>query len=99
MVSQAHSPTKADDQSQMFDTKSSDEIRSVAGASIVCLDLVDSTNAEALRIARTGERGPLWVIAKEQSMGRGRRGATWASAAGNLHATLMLTDPASPAAA
>jgi len=51
MVSQAHSPTKADDQSQMFDTKSSDEIRSVAGASIVCLDLVDSTNAEALRIA------------------------------------------------
>src|SRR5262249_59995765 len=99
MVSQAHSSTKANDQKQMSDTKNSDEIRSVAGAPIVCLDLVDSTNAEALRIARRGERGPLWIIAKEQSVGRGRRGATWVSAAGNLHATLMLTDPASPAVA
>ena len=32
-------------------------------------------------------------------MGRGRRGMAWASPAGNLHATLMLTDPAPPAAA
>jgi len=99
MVSQAHSSTKANDQNQMLNTNNSDEIRSVAGAPIVRLDLVDSTNAEALRIARRGERGPLWIIAKEQSMGRGRRGATWVSAAGNLHATLMLTDPASPAVA
>jgi BirA family biotin operon repressor/biotin-[acetyl-CoA-carboxylase] ligase len=83
----------------MLETKRSDEIRSAGGASVVLLDLVDSTNAQALRLARTGERGPLWVIAKEQSMGRGRRGTAWASAAGNLHATLMLTDPAPPAAA
>src|SRR5215471_6129876 len=70
-----------------------------AAASIVHLDLIDSTNAEALRRARAGERGPLWVVAKEQSAGRGRRGMPWVSPAGNLHATLMLTDPAPPAAA
>jgi BirA family biotin operon repressor/biotin-[acetyl-CoA-carboxylase] ligase len=63
------------------------------------LDAVDSTNAEALRRARAGERGPLWIIAREQSAGRGRRGTAWISSEGNLHATLMLTDPAPPAAA
>jgi len=67
--------------------------------SVVLLDLADSTNAEALRRARAGERGPLWVVAKEQSAGRGRRGTAWVSPAGNLHATLMLTDPAPPATA
>jgi len=66
---------------------------------IVLLDFVDSTNAEALRLARAGERGPLWIIAKEQSAGRGRRGRAWLSPAGNLHATLMLTDAAPPAVA
>jgi len=64
--------------------------------SVVFLDFADSTNAEALRRARAGERGPLWVVAKEQSAGRGRRGMPWVSPAGNLHATLVLTDPAPP---
>ena len=68
-------------------------------ASVKFLDFVDSTNAEALRLAKAGERGPLWIVAKEQSRGRGRRGRAWVSPAGNLHATLMLTDPAPPAAA
>src|SRR5258706_6388441 len=68
-------------------------------ASVKFLDVVDSTNAEALRRAKAGERGPLWIVAKEQSGGRGRRGRAWVSPAGNLHATLMLTDPAPPAAA
>ena len=66
---------------------------------IVRLDSVDSTNAEALRRARAGERGPLWVVATAQSAGRGRRGRAWVSPPGNLHATLMLADPASSAAA
>jgi BirA family biotin operon repressor/biotin-[acetyl-CoA-carboxylase] ligase len=68
-------------------------------ARIADLDAVDSTNAEALRRARAGERGPLWIVAREQSAGRGRRGRAWISSAGNLHATLMLTDPAPAAAA
>ncbi len=71
-----------------------------SSASVKFLDFVDSTNAEALRLAKAGERGPLWIVAKEQSRGRGRRGRAWVSPAGNLHATLMLmTDPAPPAAA
>src|SRR5260370_16553801 len=70
-----------------------------SSASVKFLDFVDSTNAEALRLAKAGERGPLWIVAKEQGRGRGRRGRAWVSPAGNLHATLMLTDPAPPAAA
>src|SRR5258708_10182892 len=68
-------------------------------ASVKFLDFVDSTNAEALRLAKAGERGPLWIVAKEQTRGRGRRGRAWVSPAGNLHATLMLTDPAPAAVA
>jgi len=70
----------------------------VAAAHFAHVEAVDSTNAEALRRARAGERGPLWIVAREQSAGRGRRGRAWMSSTGNLHATLMLTDPA-PAAA
>jgi BirA family transcriptional regulator, biotin operon repressor / biotin---[acetyl-CoA-carboxylase] ligase len=62
-------------------------------APVVFLDAVDSTNAHALRLAKAGERGPLWIVAKEQSTGRGRRGRAWISRIGNLYATLMLTDP------
>jgi BirA family biotin operon repressor/biotin-[acetyl-CoA-carboxylase] ligase len=79
-------------------TKCSDEGRS-AGQRVVILDLVDSTNAEALRRAGAGERGPLWIVAREQSAGRGRRGRAWTSLAGNLYATLMLSDPAPVAVA
>ena len=82
----------------MSQAKCSDESRS-AGTRVVVLDLVDSTNAEALRRAGAGERGPLWIVAKEQSAGRGRRGRGWTSVAGNLHATLLMTDPSLPAVA
>jgi len=50
-------------------------------------DELDSTNAEARRRARTGERGPLWILAGRQSAGRGRRGRAWVSGPGNLYAT------------
>ena len=66
---------------------------------IAHLDTVDSTNAEALRRARAGDRGPLWIVATQQTAGRGRRGRSWVSPPGNLHATLLLTDPAPAAAA
>src|SRR5215831_4503365 len=68
-------------------------------APVVFLDVVDSTNAEALRRAQAGERGPLWIVAKEQSAGRGRGGRAFVSLPGNLHATLMLTEAAPAAAA
>jgi BirA family transcriptional regulator, biotin operon repressor / biotin---[acetyl-CoA-carboxylase] ligase len=51
---------------------------------------VDSTSAEALRRARGGERGPLWILAAQQSAGRGRRGNGWQSPLGNLYASLLI---------
>ncbi|MGE3876730.1 MAG: biotin--[acetyl-CoA-carboxylase] ligase [Parvibaculaceae bacterium] len=54
-------------------------------------EAIDSTNAEAHRLAREGERGPLWILADLQSQGRGRLGRHWVSEPGNLYATFVLT--------
>jgi BirA family biotin operon repressor/biotin-[acetyl-CoA-carboxylase] ligase len=67
-----------------------------AGYRLSVHDTLASTNAEALTLARAGERGPLWIAAREQTAGRGRRGNSWISPRGNLYATLLLTDPAPP---
>jgi BirA family biotin operon repressor/biotin-[acetyl-CoA-carboxylase] ligase len=64
------------------------------GARLVSLESIASTNAEGLSLARAGDRGPLWVTAKSQSAGRGRRGRNWVSEPGNLYASLLLADPA-----
>jgi BirA family biotin operon repressor/biotin-[acetyl-CoA-carboxylase] ligase len=63
---------------------------------VVALETVGSTNEEALMLARAGERGSLWITARAQSAGRGRRGRTWASPPGNLYASLLLTEPSPP---
>jgi BirA family biotin operon repressor/biotin-[acetyl-CoA-carboxylase] ligase len=67
-----------------------------SGARLLSLDAVSSTNAEAFARARAGERGPLWITARRQTAGRGRRGRAWVSEPGNLYASLLLTDPAPP---
>ena len=56
-------------------------------------DTIDSTNEEARRLANAGERGPLWLMAREQSGGRGRRGRLWVSQPGNLFATYLTAMP------
>jgi BirA family transcriptional regulator, biotin operon repressor / biotin---[acetyl-CoA-carboxylase] ligase len=61
---------------------------------LVAHAVLGSTNTEALALANQGERGPVWVTAERQTAGRGRRGRTWVSQPGNLHASLLLTDPA-----
>lgn len=61
-----------------------------AGYSVATFEAIDSTNEEARRRAATGERGPLWIWAKRQTAGRGRRGREWESPEGNLMATLLL---------
>jgi BirA family biotin operon repressor/biotin-[acetyl-CoA-carboxylase] ligase len=66
---------------------------SAAGVRLLAYAEIDSTNAEALRLKRQGQHGPLWIAAERQSAGRGRRGRKWSSIPGNLHATLLLTDP------
>jgi BirA family transcriptional regulator, biotin operon repressor / biotin---[acetyl-CoA-carboxylase] ligase len=61
-----------------------------AQISLVALDAVDGTNAEARRRAEQGAPHLTLVWAQEQLAGRGRRGRAWASPRGNLYATLLL---------
>lgn len=68
-------------------------------APVLILDETDSTNAEARRRAEAGEVGPLWITARRQSAGRGRRGRKWESESGNLASTLLLLTRKSPAEA
>ena len=68
-------------------------------APVLLFDQLDSTNAEARRRAEAGEAGPLWITARRQSQGRGRRGREWASQDGNLFATLLHVVSKSPAEA
>ena len=67
-----------------------------AGFRLLAHDTLPSTNSEALALARRGETEPLWVTARQQTAGRGRRGNAWISTPGNLYATLFLCDPAAP---
>ena len=68
-------------------------------APVLILDETDSTNAEARRRAEAGEGGPLWITARRQTAGRGRRGRKWKSESDNLASTLLLLTRKSPAEA
>jgi BirA family biotin operon repressor/biotin-[acetyl-CoA-carboxylase] ligase len=57
------------------------------GVARTLLDSVDSTNAHAARLAPSI---PTWIMAAEQTGGRGRRGRPWSSPRGNFYATLAL---------
>lgn len=46
---------------------------------LISLDITDSTNNEAKRIIKNGEKSPFIVIAREQTAGRGRQGKTFFS--------------------
>jgi BirA family biotin operon repressor/biotin-[acetyl-CoA-carboxylase] ligase len=59
----------------------------------ICLDEVVSTNDEALVLAKAGDEGHLWIVARAQTGGRGRHGRIWNSPPGNLYASLLLVDP------
>jgi BirA family biotin operon repressor/biotin-[acetyl-CoA-carboxylase] ligase len=74
-----------------------DPAAAAAGVRLAHFDVLDSTNAEALRLARAGEAGPLWVVANRQLAGRGRSGRNWVSDPGNVFATLLLVAPSQPA--
>jgi len=71
----------------------------LGGAAIVFLDEVDSTNAEARRRAGAGEAGPLWIAARRQTGGRGRRGRAWTTGEGDLAATYLTFSDRAPAEA
>ncbi len=48
---------------------------------------IDSTNTECSRLARAGHNTPLWILADEQTHGRGRLNRSWHSGAANLYAS------------
>lgn len=56
-------------------------------APVEVLDEIDSTVLEARRRAERGEVSPVWLVARRQTAGRGRRGRAWSSLEGNLMAT------------
>jgi BirA family biotin operon repressor/biotin-[acetyl-CoA-carboxylase] ligase len=56
-----------------------------------------STNDEAMSRVALGDPGRLWIVADEQTRGRGRLGREWRSPPGNLYASLLLVDPSPPA--
>jgi BirA family biotin operon repressor/biotin-[acetyl-CoA-carboxylase] ligase len=53
----------------------------------------------ARRRAEAGEEGPVWIAARRQTAGRGRRGRAWQAGEGNLAATLLTLTEAAPAEA
>ena len=69
-----------------------------AGHDLVAYDTVGSTNAEAMALARAG-RAPVWVAARAQTEGRGRRGRSWQTERGNLAASFATVTSADPAKA
>jgi BirA family biotin operon repressor/biotin-[acetyl-CoA-carboxylase] ligase len=62
-------------------------------------DQLASTNDEAKRLARAGAPEGCLVVARRQSGGRGRRGRSWESPAGNLYCSLLLRPASSLAEA
>lgn len=56
---------------------------------------VDSTNAEAARIA-PDLTGPEWILGLQQTAGRGRRGRAWHGPLGNFSGSLVLRPSETP---
>jgi BirA family biotin operon repressor/biotin-[acetyl-CoA-carboxylase] ligase len=63
---------------------------------LIVHESLGSTNEEAMQHARAGDSGRLWIIARQQIEGRGRRGRNWISPPGNLYASVLLIDAAPP---
>lgn len=55
-------------------------------------ETIDSTNSEALRAAKS-ETADCVIISERQTGGRGSKGRTWVSIAGNLHMSILLNFP------
>ena len=69
------------------------------GYRLFAFDTIGSTSVEAAERAREGDPGRLWIVAKEQTAGHGRRGRPWQTPSGNLAASLLVLLPGPPAQA
>jgi BirA family biotin operon repressor/biotin-[acetyl-CoA-carboxylase] ligase len=74
------------------DTFALAETAVAAGYKLVVFQTIGSTN-DAAFVNHT------WVVARAQTAGRGRHGRQWQSPPGNLYATLLLVDVATPRSA
>lgn len=72
---------------------------SSAGYQLAAFDQIGSTNAEAMTLARGGERGPIWFVTSEQTAGRGRRQRAWIAPRGNLASSILEVMDIAPAVA
>ena len=55
----------------------------------VILDETESTNSEALKLAKSTDR-PTFVIAKKQTNGRGRIDRRWSDPSGNFSGSILI---------
>jgi BirA family biotin operon repressor/biotin-[acetyl-CoA-carboxylase] ligase len=70
-----------------------------AGYRLAAFDQIGSTNAEAMALARDGERGPMWFVTSAQTAGRGRRHRPWIAPRGNLASSILEVMDVTPAVA
>jgi len=75
--------------------KMNDQAKWPAGYGKRILAEVDSTNAEAARLAPL-LTGPEWILALSQTAARGRRGRAWVNPVGNFAATLVMRPNETP---
>ena len=69
------------------------------GYQVTWHETLDSTNSEAMRQAIAGAPSRLWIVAGQQTAGRGRLGRPWVSDGSNLYASLLLVGEIEPAQA
>ena len=70
-----------------------------AGYKLAAFDQIGSTNVEAMLRARDGERGPIWLVTREQTAGKGRRQRAWIAPPGNLACSILQAIDVQPAVA
>ncbi len=75
----------------------SSDIALPEGYRLEAFEVLGSTNDEAFVRARAGDPGGLWIVAAEQSQGRGRHGRAWTSRPGNFYGSLLLRAPCAAA--
>lgn len=68
----------------------------VVGRRILFVEEIDSTNDEARRLAKLGEKEGTVVIAASQLKGKGRLGRRWISPPGGIYLSIILKPYISP---
>ena len=63
------------------------------GIDTLCYETIDSTNAQAKRLAEAGYGNGTLIVADHQEAGRGRRGRSWETPAGTNIAMSLLLKP------